>query len=129
MQSLAIDALPFAFVAMGQSVVIISGGIDLSVGSMMSLVNVLSAKYMLVDPLTAETVSFEKAILISILLVIGAALAGAMTGLIIQVTGIADIIVTLAMLFVWAGAALWPCWRSPAAACRSSSPSSASATR
>ena len=105
-QSLAIDALPFAFVAMGQSVVIISGGIDLSVGSMMSLVNVLSAKYMLVDPLTAETVSFEKAILISILLVIGAALAGAMTALIIQVTGIADIIVTLAMLFVWAGAAL-----------------------
>ena len=45
-QSLAIDALPFAFVAMAQAVVIISGGIDLSVGSMMSLVNVLSAKYM-----------------------------------------------------------------------------------
>ncbi len=45
-QSLAIDALPFAFVAMAQAVVIISGGIDLSVGSMMSLINVLSAKYM-----------------------------------------------------------------------------------
>ncbi len=105
-QSLVIDALPFAFVAMGQSVVIISGGIDLSVGSLMSLVNVLSAKYMLVDPLTGETVSFEKAIVIAILLVLGAALAGALTGLIIQVTGIADIIVTLAMLFVWAGAAL-----------------------
>ena len=45
-QSLAIDALPFAFAAMAQAVVIISGGIDLSIGSLMSLVNVLSAKYM-----------------------------------------------------------------------------------
>jgi ribose transport system permease protein len=105
-QSLAIDALPFAFVAMGQAVVIISGGIDLSVGSMMSLVNVLSAKYMLVDPLTAETVSFRKALFIAAALILGAALAGALTGLIIQVTRVADIIVTLAMLFVWAGAAL-----------------------
>jgi ribose transport system permease protein len=105
-QSLVIDALPFAFVAMGQAVVIISGGIDLSVGSMMSLVNVLSAKYMLVDPLTAETVSFRKALFIAAALILGAALAGALTGLIIQVTRVADIIVTLAMLFVWAGAAL-----------------------
>ena len=45
-QSLAIDALPFAFAAMAQAVVIISGGIDLSIGSLMGLVNVLSAKYM-----------------------------------------------------------------------------------
>ena len=37
-QSLAIDALPFAFAAMAQAVVIISGGIDLSIGSMMGLV-------------------------------------------------------------------------------------------
>ena len=53
-QSLAIDALPLAFVAMGQAIVIISGGIDLSIGSMMSLVNVLSAKYM-VDGDTTST--------------------------------------------------------------------------
>ena len=31
---------------MGQAIVIISGGIDLSIGSMMCLVNVLAAKYM-----------------------------------------------------------------------------------
>ena len=42
-QSLAIDALPLAFVACGQAIVILSGGIDLSVGSMMSLVNVVAA--------------------------------------------------------------------------------------
>jgi ribose transport system permease protein len=98
-QSLAIDALPLAFAAMGQAVVIISGGIDLSVGSMMSLVNVVAAKYM-VD------MSFRQALLFSLLLIAAAALAGAMTGLIIHVTRVADIIVTLAMLFVWAGLAL-----------------------
>jgi ribose transport system permease protein len=98
-QSLAIDALPLAFVAMGQAIVIISGGIDLSVGSMMSLVNVVAAKYM-VD------MSFREALVFSVVLVLAAALAGALTGLVIQLTKIADIIVTLALLFVWAGAAL-----------------------
>jgi len=98
-QSLAIDTLPFAFAAMGQAVVILSGGIDLSVGSMMSLVNVVAAKYML-------HMSFREALLFSILLVACAALAGALTGAVIVFTRIADIIVTLAMLFVWAGAAL-----------------------
>jgi ribose transport system permease protein len=38
--------------------------------------------------------------------VVAAALAGALTGLVIHVTRVADIIVTLAMLFVWAGVAL-----------------------
>jgi len=104
-QSLAIDALPFAFAAMAQAVVVISGGIDLSVGSLMSLVNVLSAKYMF-DATTAQPVSFRETIVIAIVLIIGAALAGALTGLIITVTKVADIIVTLAMLFVWGGAAL-----------------------
>jgi ribose transport system permease protein len=105
-QSLAIDALPFAFAAMAQAVVIISGGIDLSVGSMMSLVNVLSAKYMLADVTTSATVSFEKALLIAALLILMSAAIGAATGLIITVTKVADIIVTLAMLFILAGAAL-----------------------
>jgi ribose transport system permease protein len=84
---------------MGQAIVIISGGIDLSVGSMMSLVNVVAAKYMV-------SMSFREALLFSIVLVLGGAAAGALTGLVIHVTKIADIIVTLAMLFVWAGAAL-----------------------
>ena len=111
-QSLAIDALPLAFVAMGQAIVIISGGIDLSVGSMMSLVNVLAAKY-IATSLGDQTVgsaatpgSFERAIGVSLLLIAFGFFAGALTGLIIHVTKIADIIVTLAMLFVWAGLAL-----------------------
>ena len=78
-QSLAIDALPFAFVAMAQAVVIISGGIDLSVGSMMSLVNVLSAKYMF-DATSGQAVSFRESILIAVLLCSARALAARSPG-------------------------------------------------
>jgi ribose/xylose/arabinose/galactoside ABC-type transport system permease subunit len=67
-QSLCIDALPLAFAAMGQAIVIMSGGIDLGVGSMMSLINVLAAKYML-------DMSFRQALLFSLALIAGAALA------------------------------------------------------
>ena len=56
-QSLAIDALPLCFAACGQAIVILSGGIDLSVGSMMSLVNVVSRASML-------HLSFKEALLI-----------------------------------------------------------------
>jgi ribose transport system permease protein len=111
-QSLAIDALPLCFAAMAQAVVIISGGIDLSIGSLMGLINVLAARYMVegigdleVGAVT-EPVSFRRALLVAAILVVVSTLAGALTGLIIVVSRIADIIVTLAMLFVWAGAAL-----------------------
>jgi len=111
-RALSIDAMPLAFAAMGQAIVIISGGIDLSIGSLMSLTNVLAAKYMVTSlgdtttgaPPTPGT--FRRAIVVSLLLVAFGFLAGALTGLVIQVTKVADIIVTLAMLFVWAGAAL-----------------------
>jgi ribose transport system permease protein len=98
-QSLAIDALPLAFAACGQAIVVISGGIDLSIGSMMSLVNVVSARWMV-------HAGFDDAILMSVALVVAAALVGALTGVTVVVTKVADIIVTLAMLFVLAGAAL-----------------------
>jgi ribose transport system permease protein len=98
-QSLVIDALPLAFAACAQAIVILSGGLDLSVGSMMALVNVVSAKYMV-------HMSFDEALLFSVALVAAGAVAGALTGLTIVFTRVADIIVTLAMLFVWGGAAL-----------------------
>lgn len=98
-QSLAIDALPLAFAAMAQSIVIISGGIDLSVGSLISLVNVISAKYMV-------TASFRHALLIAGLLLLASIAAGAFTGSLIVLSRVPDIVVTLAMLFVWAGVAL-----------------------
>ena len=87
----------------------------------------LSAKYMF-DATTGQAVSFREAIVLVVVLIVGGALAGALTGLIITVTKVADIIVTLAMLFVWAGAAL-AVMEIPAAARRSSSRSWRSATR
>ncbi len=98
-QSLVIDALPLALAACGQAIVIISGGIDLSVGSMMALSNVVAAKYMI-------HMSFDEALLFSIAVVAAGALAGALTGAVIVFSRVADIIVTLAMLFVWGGLAL-----------------------
>jgi ribose transport system permease protein len=98
-QSLVIDAMPLAFAAMAQAIVVISGGIDLSIGSLMSVVNVLAARYMV-------SASFREALLLSVAIVAGTALAGAFTGLLITVTRVADIVVTLALLFFWQGVAL-----------------------
>ena len=99
-QSLAIDALPLCFAAMAQAVIVISGGIDLSIGSLMGVINVLSAREM-VD------MSFRQALAFSVLLVVLTMLASAFTGLLITLTRIPDIVVTLGMLFVWQGVALW----------------------
>jgi ribose transport system permease protein len=100
LQALAIDALPLCFAAMAQAIVVISGGIDLSIGSLMGAINVLSAREM-VD------MSFRQALAFSLLLVLLAVLASGFTGLIITLTRIPDIVVTLGMLFVWQGVALW----------------------
>jgi ribose transport system permease protein len=99
MQSLVGGALPLALAAMAQAVVVISGGVDLSIGALMSLVNVVSAFYMVHADL-------KGALLVSALLVVGTALAGACTGLVITATRVPDIIVTLATSFVWSGLAL-----------------------
>jgi ribose transport system permease protein len=99
-QALAIDALPLCFAAMAQAVIVISGGIDLSIGSLMGVINVLSAREML-------DMSFRQAIAFSFLVLLLAVLASGFTGLIITLTRIPDIVVTLGMLFVWQGVALW----------------------
>jgi ribose transport system permease protein len=99
-QALAIDALPLCFAAMAQAIIVISGGIDLSIGSLMGVINVLSAREM-VD------MSFRQALLFSLGLIVLTMFASAFTGLIIVLTRIPDIVVTLGMLFVWQGVALW----------------------
>ncbi len=99
MQSLVGGALPLALAAMAQAAVVIAGGIDLSIGAMMSLVNVISALYMVHADLPG-------ALLVAALLIVGTALAGAFTGAIIVATRVPDIIVTLATSFVWSGLAL-----------------------
>lgn len=98
-QGLAISVLPLALAAVAQAVVVIAGGIDLSIGSMMALVNVVSAVLM-------QGQSPEFAVLVVLgSLVLGLVL-GAVNGGLVVATGVPDIVVTLAMSYVWAGFAL-----------------------
>lgn len=98
-ESLARAALPIAFAAVAQAVIVIAGGIDLSVGSTMALTNVVAAALM-----KGQSEEFG---LIAIVLTLGLGLlVGTINGVLVVVTRVPDIIVTLALSFVWAGAAL-----------------------
>ena len=98
-QSLVVGALPLAFAAVAQACVVLAGGIDLSIGAMMAVANVVAARYM-------EHRDFKTAVLISLLVLMGGTAAGAFNGFIALRTRVPDIVVTLAMSFVWAGVAL-----------------------
>lgn len=95
-ENLARAALPFAFATVGMAVVVIVGGIDLSVASMMAVTAVLAAVLM-----------ERMAGLPALVTVLGVGLAmGLINGALIVLTRVPDIVVTLAMLFVWEGTAL-----------------------
>jgi ribose transport system permease protein len=98
-QGLAVSAAALVLAAVAQAIVVISGGIDLSIGAMIAFTNVVAAQAMLkADDQTGV------AIAIGVLLL--GLLIGATNGALIVTTRVADIIVTLAMSFVWAGCAL-----------------------
>ena len=98
-QGLGTSVLPLALAAVAQAVVVISGGIDLSIGSMMALTSVVSAVLM-----KGQSEQFGIAVVIGVL-VLGLVLGG-VNGALVVVTRVPDIVVTLAMSFVWAGCAL-----------------------
>lgn len=98
-QSLAMAALPLAFAAAAQAVVVISGGIDLSIGSVMAVANVLAAS-------TMEDTSFGQSLLLAALILCAGALVGAVNGALVVLSGVPDVIVTLTTGFIWGGAAL-----------------------
>ena len=96
LESIARAALPFAFATAGMAVVVIVGGIDLSVASMMAVCAVTAAVLM-------ERMAGVPALII----VLGVGLImGLINGALIVLTKVPDIVVTLAMLFVWEGVAL-----------------------
>ncbi len=98
-QGLAISVLPLALAAVAQAIVVIAGGIDLSIGAMMALTNVVAASQMRGQP---EDVGV--AVVIGVL-TLGIVL-GAVNGGLVVLTRVPDIVVTLAMSFVWGGFAL-----------------------
>jgi len=98
-QNLANAVLPIALAAVAQAIVVIGGGIDLSIGSMMALTSVVAASQM-------EGQSAEFGVVVVIGVVLLGLLIGAINGSLVVVTRVPDIVVTLAMSFVWAGCAL-----------------------
>ena len=98
LDALAIASLPVAFAAVGQAIVVISGGIDLSIGSVIALTNVTSALLLMNAP--------ELSIPIVLLVLLIGLGIGVVNGVLVVVSRVPDIVVTLAMLFVWAGVAL-----------------------
>jgi ribose transport system permease protein len=99
LQGLAISVLPLAFAAAAQAICVIGGGIDLSIGSMMALTSVVAASQM-------KGQSEEVGLVIVLAVLLLGLVLGAINGGLIVVTKVPDIVVTLAMAFVWGGAAL-----------------------
>ncbi len=99
LDSLARAALPFALATVGMAIVVIAGGIDLSIAAMMAVASVTGAVLM-------DGASDGQSVVIVIgVLLLGLAM-GAINGALIVVSKVPDIVVTLAMLFVWQGVAL-----------------------
>ena len=99
-RTITAGTMSLAFLAMAQSVIVISGGIDLSIGAMMVLANCLSALWM-------EDQSLGACFAIAIVVLAVTVGLSTVIGLIITASGVPDIIVTLAASFVLAGLALW----------------------
>ena len=97
LDSLGKAALPFALATAAQALVVIAGGVDLSIASMMAVAGVTSAVMMGAEVNTV--------LVVLAVLALGLGM-GAINGALIVLTKVPDIVVTLAMLFVWEGVAL-----------------------
>jgi ribose transport system permease protein len=91
--------MTLALLAMAQSVIVISGGIDLSVGAMMVLANCIAARLMLDQDL-------GPVILVAVLVVAIAMVLSGLIGAVTVASRVPDIVVTLAASFVLSGLAL-----------------------
>lgn len=99
LDSLARAALPFALATVGMAIVVIAGGIDLSIAAMMAVASVTGA--VLMDGASDS----QSVVIVMGVLALGLAM-GAINGFLIVISKVPDIVVTLAMLFVWQGVAL-----------------------
>jgi len=98
-QNLGISILPLALATVAQAIVVISGGIDLSLGSIMALTSVVAAAQM-----KGQSEEFAIVVVLGVMLL--GIVIGAVNGGLAVFTRVPDIVVTLAMSFVWAGFAL-----------------------
>jgi ribose transport system permease protein len=93
--------LPLMLLAVGQTIVVIGGGIDLSVGAMVSLCNVVMVRLLGSDPQAGD-------MLPAALAAVGVGLAaGALNGFCVSYLRFQPIVTTFATSFIFGGAALW----------------------
>jgi ribose transport system permease protein len=100
LSSTATSVLPLALAAVAQAIVVISGGIDLSISAQMALTSCVAATMMKEYPGDGTAVVIVLGVLLLGLLL------GAVNGALVVLTKVPDIVVTLATYFVWAGFAL-----------------------
>lgn len=93
--------LPLMLLAAGQTVVVVGGGIDLSLGAIVSLTNVTIISLMGESPGTGQVV------LAIVLGLLAGGLAGAVNGFFVAVLRFQPIVTTFATSFVFAGLALY----------------------
>lgn len=98
--SISKNSLPLIYLAIGQAIIVIAGGIDLSMGSLLLLANVLAARFM-------DDQSLGIVFVVAVGVIVGLALLNGLTGYVIGISGVPDIVVTLATSYIWSGLALW----------------------
>jgi ribose transport system permease protein len=99
LSSISKNSLPLIYLAIGQAIIVIAGGIDLSLGPLLLLSNVVAARFMHDQP-------FGVVLLIALAIIVVLGLLNAGTGYFISVSGVPDIVVTLATSYIWSGVAL-----------------------
>ena len=97
--SIVNNGSPWVFLAIGEAIIVIAGGIDLGVGGMLVLTNVTAARLM-------EGQSFGVTIVIAIAIIMAAAIINGGVGWIVDRSKVPDIVVTLGSLFIFQGLAL-----------------------
>lgn len=98
--NIIVQCIPLAVVSMGQTVVLIGGGIDMSVGSVISVCTCIAAVTMSQDSVLA--------VLGGMVLVLACAAAiGVLNGIGVNYCKVPPLITTLSMMTVLSGVALW----------------------
>jgi ribose transport system ATP-binding protein len=99
---------PLIFVAMGQLVVLLTGGIDLSVGPLTGFLVVVASFFIVDQPDKIFGLSGTAGLLVGILAVSVAALTvGVVNGILVRKAGIPSVVATLAMFIMLQGLMLW----------------------
>ncbi|HLG71269.1 MAG TPA: ABC transporter permease [Chloroflexota bacterium] len=93
------NTMSVGLASVGQTLVVLTGGIDLSVGGIVDLTNSLAATMMANNP--------GSMLLISLLVLLVGAGAGLLNGLLVAFGRLQPIVVTLATLAIWQGVALF----------------------